>query len=151
MNNIVKSLTTLPATDGNFLSALNRATNEDLTEAINIMKDSDGQHKSRITACEKELKKQTTISKELINTAYAEIKDFRDKFGEMFYDFFMKDSNNTLEISKGIIAVLSTCKTKAELEVANDMIAAICGYNFCSIVNEIKKRDAEDYAWESVW
>lgn len=149
MKNVVHSLTSLPATDGNFLSALNRATNEDLMEAIDFMKNNDGSHKSRIVACEREVKKRNTMSKELLNTAYVEIKDFRDKFGEMFYDFFMEESNTTLEISKGIIAVLANCKTKGELEVANDMIAATCGYSFCSILNEIKKRDAENYVWES--
>lgn len=56
--NIVHSLSTLPATDLNFMSALHRATAEDIEQAIKEMKANDGQHKSRIKACERELKRR---------------------------------------------------------------------------------------------
>lgn len=56
--NIVHSLSTLPATDLNFTSALQRATIEDIEQAIETMKASKGQHKSRIKACERELKRR---------------------------------------------------------------------------------------------
>ena len=54
----VHTLCVLPATDGNFKSALERASNEHIQEAIDTMKSSDGQHKSRITACERELRRR---------------------------------------------------------------------------------------------
>jgi len=56
--NIVHSLSTLPATDLNFTSALQRATTEDIEQAIEKMKASGGQHKTRIKACERELRKR---------------------------------------------------------------------------------------------
>lgn len=51
----VHTLRTLPATDCNFKSALERASNEHIQEVIETMKSSNGQHKSRIAACEREL------------------------------------------------------------------------------------------------
>lgn len=56
--NIVHSLSTLPATDTNFMTELKRATAEDIEQAIANMKASNGQHKTRIKACERELRKR---------------------------------------------------------------------------------------------
>lgn len=59
MNNLIYcNLTLIPATDGNYKSALERATNEDLEQAIHIMQNRDGKDKSRILACQRELKKR---------------------------------------------------------------------------------------------
>lgn len=54
----VHTLSVLPATDCNFKSALERASNEHIQEAIEAMKSSNGQHKSRILACERELRRR---------------------------------------------------------------------------------------------
>ena len=54
----VHTLCALPATDLNFKSALERASNEHIQEAIEAMKSSNGQHKSRIAACERELRRR---------------------------------------------------------------------------------------------
>lgn len=54
----VHCLSSLPATDGNFLSALSRATDEEITIALDIMATTGGQHKGRITACQRELRKR---------------------------------------------------------------------------------------------
>lgn len=51
-------LSSLPATDGNFLSALNRATDDEISRAIDVMTESGGQHKGRIAACQRELRKR---------------------------------------------------------------------------------------------
>ena len=56
--NIVHSLSTLPATDLNFVSALQRAKTEEIEQAIKEMKANGGQHKTRIKACERELRKR---------------------------------------------------------------------------------------------
>ena len=58
MTDIVHSLSSLPATDGNFISVLNRATDEEIEQAIEIMGNSSGHHKGRITACKRELRKR---------------------------------------------------------------------------------------------
>ena len=45
----VHCLSSLPASDGNFLSALNRATDEEITIALDVMATTGGQYKGRIT------------------------------------------------------------------------------------------------------
>ena len=52
------SLSTLPCNDGNFKSAMNRASNDEIEKAIEIMKANNGSHKGRILACERELRKR---------------------------------------------------------------------------------------------
>ena len=58
MLDTVHSLSSLPATDGNFISVLNRATDDEISHAIEVMENSIGQHKGRITACKRELRKR---------------------------------------------------------------------------------------------
>lgn len=89
------------------------------------------------------------MNAEMLDTAYAEIEDFRDKLGEMFYDEFMEADNSTYEIGKSIIATFVCCKTPEEFKVADSMLTAICGWSFETLVEKIKARDAEDCAWES--
>lgn len=58
-NDIVFYLCQLPATDGNFKISLRRAKEDEIRCAIEKMqKDTDGKHKSRILACERELRKR---------------------------------------------------------------------------------------------
>ena len=65
MNINVSKLTTIPVNDGNFIFALTiYASNDDIAEAIKIMKSRNGTDKSRITACERELRKRLKIKKE---------------------------------------------------------------------------------------
>lgn len=63
MTDTVHCLSSLPASDGNFLSALNRATDEEITIAIDVMENSSSQHKGRITACQRELRKRMKVRK----------------------------------------------------------------------------------------
>ena len=58
----VHSLSSLPTTDGNFISVLNRATDEEISKAIDVMENSSGHHKGRITACKRELRKRMKAS-----------------------------------------------------------------------------------------
>ena len=58
MKDTVHCLSSLPATDGNFISVLNRATDEEISRAIDVMENSSGKHKCRITACQRELRKR---------------------------------------------------------------------------------------------
>ena len=57
MLDTVHSLSSLPASDLNFISVLNRATDEEITIALDVMATTGGQHKGRITACKRELRK----------------------------------------------------------------------------------------------
>ena len=63
MLDTVHSLSSLPAADGNFISVLNRATYDEIAQAIDVMENSSGQHKCRITACKRELRKRMEARK----------------------------------------------------------------------------------------
>ena len=54
----VHALTSLPATDLNFVSCLKGATNLQIEMALEVMRNRDGKDKSRIAACERELKRR---------------------------------------------------------------------------------------------
>ena len=60
MDNI-RCLSSLPCNDGNFISVMNRATDEEISKAIDVMQNSSGQHKGRITACQRELRKRMKV------------------------------------------------------------------------------------------
>lgn len=90
------------------------------------------------------------MNKEILNSAYVEIDNFRDKLGEVFFDAIMEDDNFTYEMAKGIISVFSSqCNTKKEFEIADAMLIAVCGYSFETLVKRIKERDEQGYTWES--
>lgn len=55
-DNVVHSLSHLPAMDGNYTGVLNKATKEQLEKAIEIMEKSGGEHKTRIKRCRDKLK-----------------------------------------------------------------------------------------------
>lgn len=55
---IIKSLVSLPATDLNFVADMKRATQRQIALAIETMKNNGGKNKSRIKACERELKRR---------------------------------------------------------------------------------------------
>lgn len=54
----VHTLTSLPATDLNFTSCLQRATQNQIRLALKTMRNRDGKDKGRIKACEMELKRR---------------------------------------------------------------------------------------------
>ena len=58
MLDTVNSLSSLPVDDLNFIFILKRATDEEISQAIDVMENSSGQHKGRITACKRELRKR---------------------------------------------------------------------------------------------
>ena len=62
--NIVNNLCLLPATDLNFTSELNLATEYQIKQAIETMKQNGGKNKGRIKACERELKRRDISVKE---------------------------------------------------------------------------------------
>ena len=60
----VHTLTSLPATDLNFTSCLQRATDNQIRLALETMQKRDGKDKGRIKACESELKRMDISVKE---------------------------------------------------------------------------------------
>lgn len=62
--NVIRSLCSLPATDLNFTSELNRATAYQIKQAIETMKQNGGKNKGRIKACERELENRRLTKKD---------------------------------------------------------------------------------------
>lgn len=62
--NVVSNLWSLPATDLNFTSELNRATAYQIKQAIETMKQNGGKNKGRIKACERELENRRLTKKD---------------------------------------------------------------------------------------
>lgn len=62
--NVVNNLCSLPATDLNFTSELNRATAYQIKQAIEKMKQNGGKNKGRIKACERELENRRLTKKD---------------------------------------------------------------------------------------
>lgn len=87
--------------------------------------------------------------KELMDNSYMQIENFRDKLGEVFFDAIMEEDNSTYEMSKCIISVFDKCKTPEELDIADSMMAAVCGYGIKSLIDKIKERDLEGFEWSS--
>ena len=54
----IHTLTSLPATDLNFTSCLQRATDNQIRLALEVMFNRDGRDKGRIKACERELRRR---------------------------------------------------------------------------------------------
>ena len=54
----VHTMISLPATDLNFASCLQRATDNQIRLALETMQNRDGKDKGRIKACERELKRR---------------------------------------------------------------------------------------------
>ena len=54
----VHALASLPATDLNFTSCLQRATHNQIRLALEAMRNRDGKDKGRINACERELRRR---------------------------------------------------------------------------------------------
>ena len=63
MTDTVHCLSSLPCNDGNFKSVLSRATDTEITIALDVMATTGGQHKGRITACQRELRKRMKARK----------------------------------------------------------------------------------------
>ena len=60
----VHTLTSLPATDLNFTSCLQRATDNQIRLALETMRNRDGKDKGRIKACARELNRRDLSVKE---------------------------------------------------------------------------------------
>ena len=60
----VHTLTSLPATDLNFTSCLQRATDNQIRLALETMRNREGKDKGRIKACERKLKRRDISVKE---------------------------------------------------------------------------------------
>ncbi len=58
---VIRNLIILPATDLNYVAELKRATSRQIAIALEEMKNNGGKNKSRIAACERELKRRDRV------------------------------------------------------------------------------------------
>ena len=149
--NVVNNLCSLPATDLNFTSELNRATAYQIKQAIEKMKQNGGKNKGRIKACERELENRRLtkkdkhgkyVSKEhlsiLCNTFSSEhrLKAILNKLGEY------EDAER-----QGLLLQLP-CKEvnrmdKKKPQTNADRIRSMTDEELAGFLKEVK----EDYQW----
>ena len=90
------------------------------------------------------------MNKEIFEQAYNNIYNFTDKFGEVMYDEINSDDNFTGIMATYVMRAFQDCQTEREFDIADKMLTAICGWNFESLVERIKEKDADpDFYWES--
>lgn len=90
------------------------------------------------------------MKKEIVDRAYLDIDNFKEKLGEVFYDAIQEEDNFTYDMAKGIISVFDNqCNTDREFEIADAMLVATCGYGIETLISRIKERDKEGHCWES--
>lgn len=88
--------------------------------------------------------------KNIINEAYMQIDEFRQKLGEVVVEEFMKDDNSAYEIARSIIGAFESCKSDDECIAANRMLIAITGWGIDTLIEKIKEKDASGYKWEGL-
>lgn len=91
------------------------------------------------------------MDKMFLNQAYADIDNLADKIGEIVFDEINEDDNSTKDMGKYIMLAFKDCKTEDEFKSANQMLIAVCGWSFESLIEKIKKRDEKGYLWESIY
>lgn len=60
-----------------------------------------------------------------------------ESLGNAIYEAFMEDDNYMHEIGESVIATFNDCKTEREVEIADRMLAAICGWRIETLLNRI--------------
>lgn len=68
-----------------------------------------------------------------------ELKDVdREELGNVIYEAFMEDDNLFCDIGGAVIYTFNVCETEKEKEIANRMLAAICGYRIETLLNRME-------------
>ena len=65
------------------------------------------------------------------------IEEFDVKLGSAVYEAFMEDGNFFNDIGSAIVSTFNACKTESEVEIADRMLIAICGYGIETLLNII--------------
>ena len=63
---------------------------------------------------------------------------FDEELGNEVYEAYMEDDNSMYEVGNGIISTFNACETGREAEIADRMLAAICGYKIGSLLNRME-------------
>ena len=132
-DDVVHTLCTLPATDGNYDSALEKATVKSLQKAIEKMRNSDGKHATRIKRCENKLNslgKGTEKAK--TETKTTEKKEEKSKYEPLNEDKkpkiiqFKTDGNRTYGECYAKITKEKATYTDSDSQYVLDGLAELC-------------------------
>lgn len=63
--------------------------------------------------------------------------NFEEELGNAVYEAYMEDDNFMFDVGRGIISTFNACKTEEEVEIADRMLAAICGWRIETLLNRI--------------
>lgn len=110
--NVVSNLCSLPATDLNFTSELNRATAYQIKQAIETMKQNGGKNKGRIKACERELENRRLTKK--------------DKHGKYVFKEHLSILCNTFSSEHRLKAILNKLGEYEDAERQGKLIKLPC-------------------------
>lgn len=86
---------------------------------------------------------------DMLHRASIEIGELTEKLGEVALEAIMREDNFGVNIASGIISTFQLCNTQKEYDIADSMLAGICGYGIAEMLDCIRKRDRMGYSWES--
>ena len=76
---------------------------------------------------------------ERLNKKYKLFAYFDEDLGNVLYEAFMEEDNTFYEIGKSIIHVFNMCETERDVEIADRMLIAICGYGIETLMNRTEE------------
>lgn len=85
----------------------------------------------------------------IVKNAASGISSLDAKLGEIVYDFVLSDDISTLEIGENLVYAFENC-SEEEFRIANDVLSAICGLGFKTLLDLIRFRDNISYEWQSL-
>lgn len=68
---------------------------------------------------------------------------FYETLGNTFYEAFMEEDNTFYEIGKSMTHVFEMCETERDVEFADRMLIAVCGYGIETLMNRMVGEDDE--------
>lgn len=73
-----------------------------------------------------------------LNDAHNNIDEFSEALGNAIYEAFMEDDNYLHEIGRSVLWAFNSCKTESEVEIADRMLIAICGWGIETLLRRIE-------------
>lgn len=76
---------------------------------------------------------------ERLNKNYSIFNNYAEELGNALYDAFMEDDNYLYDIGRSILHVFDMCETEKDVEIADNMLIAVCGYSIETLMNRIEE------------
>lgn len=64
--------------------------------------------------------------------------DFEEELGNAVFEAYMEDDNFMCDVGESVISTFNACKTEREMEIADRMLAAICGWGINTLIRRIE-------------